>query len=92
MGTTEEAYGDTTTLPGLLAPQEVAELLGVSRRQVSRLAHEGVIEGVKLGHRTVRFTRRSVLTLIDPDNEQRPMSDLIDAGIAAGNLTNERTT
>lgn len=68
----EASYDATATLPALLDPQEVADLLGVSRRRVSVLAHEGVIEGVKLGHRTLRYTRRSVLAVIDPHNDHDP--------------------
>ena len=66
MAITRTAYDDTATLPALLDPQEVADLLGVSRRQVSRFSREGLIDSVRLGHRTIRFTQRSVLALVDP--------------------------
>lgn len=47
--------------------QEVQHCLGnVTDRTVRRLAQRGVIERVALSYRVVRYTRRSVLALIDP--------------------------
>jgi excisionase family DNA binding protein len=59
-------------LPRLLDAREVAALLGVSERTVRRLAQDDVLTRVRIGHRTSRYTRRSVLALIDPTDEQRP--------------------
>lgn len=55
-----------TDLPSLLSPREVADLLGVSERTVRRLAENGVLDRVRIGHRTSRYTRRSVEALTDP--------------------------
>jgi excisionase family DNA binding protein len=59
-------------LPPLLTPTEVAELLGASERTVRRLAEEGVLTRIRVGHRTSRYTRRSVLALIDPSDDHDP--------------------
>jgi excisionase family DNA binding protein len=59
-------------IDALLSPQEVAALLGVSPRTVRRLANEGVVTRVRIGHRTSRYTRRSVLALIDPPKRVEP--------------------
>lgn len=61
-----------TQLPGLLSPRDVADLLGVSERTVRRLAQDGALDRVRIGHRTSRYTRRSVLALIDPINDDDP--------------------
>lgn len=61
-----------TDLPGLLRIEEVAELLGVSVRTIRRLAADGVLVRVRLGHRTARYTRRSVLALVDPERGDAP--------------------
>lgn len=64
------------TLPRLLAGDEVAELLGTSCRTVRRLAQSGVLERVRIGHRTSRYTQRSVLALLDPDhNDHEPAAN-----------------
>ena len=76
MDATPPVSADTRTrLPALLDAREVAALLGVSERTVRRLAQDGVLARVRIGHRTSRYTRRSVLALIDPPNEQRPGED-----------------
>lgn len=73
MDSTTPVSADTRTgLPALLDVREVAALLGVSERTVRRLAQDGVLARVRIGHRTSRYTRRSVLALIDPPDEQRP--------------------
>lgn len=68
------ASTDGTQLPRLLTPRQVAELIGASERTVRRLAQDGTLDRVRIGHRTSRYTARSVLALIDPSptNEQRP--------------------
>jgi excisionase family DNA binding protein len=58
----------------LLKPQEVADLLAVSPRTVRRLAEEGVLERVRIGHRTSRYTRRSVLAFTDPQTNGSPVA------------------
>jgi excisionase family DNA binding protein len=73
MDSTTPVSADTRTeLPALLDAREVTALLGVSKRTVRRLAQDGVLARVRIGHRTSRYTRRSVLALIDPHNEQHP--------------------
>jgi excisionase family DNA binding protein len=62
--------GPQTDLPALLDAREVAALLGVSERTVRRLAQDGVLTRVRIGHRTSRYTHRSVLALIDPADKQ----------------------
>jgi excisionase family DNA binding protein len=52
-------------LTHLLTTEEVAELLGVSTRTVHRLADNGRLPRIRLGHRTVRFSPESVAALID---------------------------
>jgi excisionase family DNA binding protein len=55
---------------------DVALLLGVSHRTVYRLADRGVLERVKIGHRTVRYTPRSVRALVEPPtNENGPAAN-----------------
>ena len=67
---------DRIDLSALLTRQQVAVLLGgVSDRMVRRLAQDGVIDRVRIGHRTVRYTRRSVLALIDPENTMSPAAN-----------------
>jgi len=58
----------------LLKPREVAELLAVSPRTVRRLAGEGVLDRVRIGHRTSRYTRQSVLALTDPKTNGSPVA------------------
>ena len=60
-----------TQLPGLLSPRDVVDLLGVSERTV-RCCEDGALDRVRIGHRMSRYTRRSVLTLIDPRNDDDP--------------------
>jgi excisionase family DNA binding protein len=66
---------DRTGFPRLFTPQEVAELIGASERTVRRLAQEGVLDRVRIGHRTSRYTSRSVLALIDPSNSDAPVEE-----------------
>jgi len=70
--TTPVSGSGRTALPALLTGQEVAELLGASTRTVRRLAQEGVLDRVRIGHRTSRYTQRSVLALIDPQDDHDP--------------------
>jgi Helix-turn-helix domain len=56
--------------PALLKPQDVAALLAVSPRTVRRLASEGVLDRVRIGHRISRYTRRSVVALTDPETSE----------------------
>jgi excisionase family DNA binding protein len=50
----------------LLRTDEVAEVLGISIRQVHRLVEDGRLECVSLGHRTRRYPVASVEALITP--------------------------
>jgi excisionase family DNA binding protein len=56
----------------MLTVDEVAGLLNVSTRTVRRLANEGVLTRVRVGHRIARYTPRSVLALMDPENDTAP--------------------
>jgi excisionase family DNA binding protein len=73
----------TPALPRLLTPREVAELIGASERTVRRLAQDGTIHRIRLGHRTSRYTARSVQKLIDPSNETCPPGR---AGMSEGRI------
>jgi excisionase family DNA binding protein len=60
---------------GSLSTQDVARKLGVSERTVQRLAADGRLERVRFGHRSVRFTPRSVEALITVHNsDEAPAS------------------
>jgi len=50
----------------LLTPEEVAEILNVSKRHVRRLAASSRLKRVELGARTTRYTPQSVRSLIEP--------------------------
>jgi len=52
----------------LLRPEEVAELLQVSRRTVVRWLREGRLKGVRVG-RLWRVREEDLDTLLSPDNE-----------------------
>jgi excisionase family DNA binding protein len=69
-GTAPVSADTRTGLPALLDAREVAELLGVSERTVRRLAQDGVLTRVRIGHRTSRYTHRSVLALTDPTDDK----------------------
>jgi len=43
-----------------MRPSEVARLLGVSRATVYRWFWEGKLQGIKVGHRSVRIAREAV--------------------------------
>jgi excisionase family DNA binding protein len=48
--------------PELLTVQEVAELLGIGRRSISRHVQNGCLPPpLRLGRRTLRYSRRAVL-------------------------------
>jgi excisionase family DNA binding protein len=48
----------------LLCADEVAQMLNVSVRTVHRLAEDGRLERVRLGHRTIRYRPENVAELI----------------------------
>ena len=50
-------------LPTLLRYREAAHELGVCERQIHNLVERNLLEKVKLGSKTARITRTSVLTL-----------------------------
>jgi excisionase family DNA binding protein len=66
---------DVSSLPRLLTPRQVADLIGVSERKVRRLAHEGMLEHIRIGHRTSRYTARSVRAFIDPLPDEQRLGD-----------------
>jgi excisionase family DNA binding protein len=47
----------------LLTPDEAAEILSLTKKMLKQLADEGRLERVKVGHRTIRYTRTSVENL-----------------------------
>jgi excisionase family DNA binding protein len=49
-----ESYGATRTLPRFLSVNEVAAVLGVSRKTVYRLVNRGALSPVRVGSR-MRF-------------------------------------
>jgi excisionase family DNA binding protein len=67
-----DSTGPVSDIGRMLTADEVADLLSVSTRTVRRLASEGVITRVRVGHRTARYTPRSVLALVDPENDESP--------------------
>lgn len=53
----------------ILTASEAAELLKVHKRTVYRLAEEGVIPGMRIGHRW-RFSKNNILALVSkPDTD-----------------------
>jgi excisionase family DNA binding protein len=52
-------------LSELLTPEEVAETLRISVRTVRRMAASGLLERVRIGHRTTRYRATEVAALID---------------------------
>ena len=52
-----------------LTPQEVAELLGVSRRTITNWIKTGKLPALKIG-RTVRIKREALLALSEPPKER----------------------
>jgi excisionase family DNA binding protein len=48
-------------------PDEVAELLLVTKRTVYRMIHDGRLGGVDLARRPWRIPRAAVLSLFDPN-------------------------
>lgn len=66
-----EHHGSDT--PGLLTPAQVAAILQVSPRTVRRLNAQGVLQGVRLGHRTLRYTPESLEALLLPTTSEAPV-------------------
>lgn len=67
-------------MPQLLRPDEVAELLACSTRQVRYLAADGALPKVVLGHRTLRYRLGDVEALIarcldTPVDDTRPVGE-----------------
>lgn len=58
LGSTEPA------LEGLLTPERVAQMLGVSKAMVYKLVRKGQLEAVHVG-RLVRFTRENYRQFVD---------------------------
>ena len=47
-----------------LTPEQVAEILRVSKRKVLELGRTGVLPRVVLGHKTIRFERNEVENMV----------------------------
>jgi predicted DNA-binding transcriptional regulator AlpA len=63
---------DRTTRPEMLRMQEVADLLGIGLRSLTRCVSSGVFPSpVRLGTRTLRWSRRAVLAWIDQQQSGR---------------------
>lgn len=60
-----------TTLPNkeLLRPDEVAEYLSVHRATIYRFCESGKLDSVRIGGRSIRIKRESVVYLQRPSNE-----------------------
>ncbi|WP_426528863.1 helix-turn-helix domain-containing protein [Bradyrhizobium sp. McL0615] len=56
-------HSSNEPLPTLLRYREAARELGVCERQIYNLVDQNLLEKVKLGTKTARITRTSVLTL-----------------------------
>lgn len=57
-----------TTLPNkeLLRPDEVAKYFSVHKTTIYRWINEGLLPSKKIGNKSVRITRKSVLSFIRP--------------------------
>lgn len=53
-----------------MTPDEVAELFGVTTRTVRSWAAAGRLRRIRLGHRTTRYTARSVAALIASERSE----------------------
>lgn len=60
----------TETTDEILTPDEVANLLKVSKKTVLRLVHDGTLPAAKVG-RAWRFHRDDVLALVAPGVSSR---------------------
>lgn len=61
---------NSALVPELVTPEEAAKKLGHSKRHVLRLAREGKLPRVKLGHRTVMFRPDDLREFIHRHHEQ----------------------
>ncbi len=59
-------------IPHLLRPEEVAEILGVHRSTVHRLAARGQLPCVRIPPRTLRFLPDQVSTFINRCRQRKP--------------------
>jgi len=48
----------------MFRPDEVAKLLGTSKRTIYRYHGEGKIEGIKIAGQTLRFTRNAIISIL----------------------------
>jgi excisionase family DNA binding protein len=48
----------------MFRPDEVAELLGISKRTIYRYHGEGKINGIKVAGQTLRFTRSAIISIL----------------------------
>ncbi len=58
--------------PDLLRADEIADMCRVTPRTIRRWGDAGVLEQVRLGPGTVRYTRASVSALLSPHNDRDP--------------------
>ena len=58
----------------LLTPAEVGAILRISRRHVRRLGATGVLDRIRIGARTTRYTADSVAQLIHSGNTSGHLS------------------
>jgi excisionase family DNA binding protein len=54
----------------LLSYNEVAEIFGVSRRMIERAVHEGKLQPIRIGPRTIRFHPDHIQAWIDSLNDE----------------------
>lgn len=59
-------------LDDFLKPDTAAKWLGISEQDLSRKYRQGKIPGIKLGHRTVRYHPRTVITKLAMDSGVSP--------------------
>lgn len=65
-----------------MTPGEVAEVLGITERSVRRLAAQGELRRVTLGHRTMRYVAEDVEALIRRSTSEGPAGNGTSAKLA----------
>jgi excisionase family DNA binding protein len=65
IATTNTISGDTALPSAPMTVKQVAELLQCTRGVVYNLLHQGRLERITLGHRSIRITRSSVISLMN---------------------------
>jgi len=59
----------TTTTTDLLTPEEVCNILHISRTTLRQYVDTGKVARIRLSHKVVRFERGEVLRLIEASRE-----------------------